>query len=69
MAFTNAFRESTTFQACAVASSILFFKFASGGLDFGAGEFPVIGATEFGIAFAGIWAIWCNREWRKAKHK
>lgn len=67
MAFTNAFRESTTLKACTIASLLLFGKFAIGGFDFGFGSSPVIDATSFGIAFAGIWAIWCNREWRKAK--
>ena len=69
MAFTKAFRESTTLKACSLATSLLFFKFLAGGYDFGYGTSPVIDATAFGLAFAGIWAIWCNREWRKAKHK
>ncbi len=67
MAFSNAFRESTTLKACVVASTLLFGKFAVGGYDFGFGISPVIDAFAFGAAFAGIWAIWCNREWRKSK--
>ena len=69
MAFTKAFRESTTLKICLAATLLLFYKFAVGGNDFGYGPNPVISAEGFGIAFTGIWAIWCNREWRKSKDK
>lgn len=63
------FRESTTFKCVVVGLSILYFKFAVGGLDFGFGEFPVIDALDFGAAAAALLAVWLNREWRKMKEK
>ena len=67
MAFTKTFRESTTLKAVVAATILLFGKFAIGGFDFGYGTSDFIGATEFGIAFAAIWAIWREREYRKSK--
>ena len=68
MAFTQAFRESTTLKFVTPAWIILLFKFLVGGLDFGAGQFPVIDAGAFGIAFAAIVGVWLGREWRKSHY-
>ena len=62
MKLTEAFRESTTLKLVVPAWFILLGKFAVGGLDFGFGEFPAIGATEFGFAVAAVLAIWLGRE-------
>jgi hypothetical protein len=72
MAFTEAFRESTTLKLVVPAWAILLLKFMFAGVDFKYGEFAIefapMGAVAFGTALAAILAIWLGREWRKAHY-
>lgn len=68
MSITDAVRESTTLKLVIPLWFALLCKFTVGGLDFGFGEFPVITAGEFGLASAGILAIWLGREWKETHY-
>ena len=68
MGMTEAVRESTTLKLIIPLWGALLFKFVCGGLDFGYGEFPIIEAGEFGLASAGILAIWLGREWKETHY-
>lgn len=57
-------RESHTLLFVALAALTLTCKFAAAGLSvWGLGPFPPMSATEFGLAFAGVMAVWLGREW------
>jgi hypothetical protein len=57
-------RESHTLLFVALAALVLIGKFALAGLAvFGFGPLPAMGAGEFGLAFAGVMAVWLGREW------
>ena len=62
-------RESTTLQFVLAANTILLAKYAGAGLTIAGLEFPPMTATEFGVAFAAVTAVWLQREWRSAKFK
>ena len=72
MAFTKAFRESTTLKLIIPPWAILVLKFGVAGVDFKYGEFAIsfapMGAVAFGTALAAILTIWLGREWRKAHY-
>jgi len=72
MAFTKAFRESTTLKLILPAWAILIIKFGLSGVDFKFGELAItfvpMGAVAFGTALAAILSIWLGREWRKAHY-
>lgn len=57
-------RESKTLSFVTLAFFALLFKFIGAGLDLPViGEFPEMGAQEFGVAVAAILTIWIGREW------
>ena len=61
-------RESHTLLFVALAALVLVYKFAVAGLTLWGVTFPAMSASEFGIAFAAVLAIWLGREWQdKAK--
>ena len=61
-------RESHTLLFVALAALVLVYKFAVAGLTLWGITFPAMSASEFGIAFAAVLAIWLGREWQdKAK--
>ena len=57
-------RESHTLLFVALAAQALITKFSLAGMTVLGQEFPAMSATEFGIAFAAILAVWLGREWR-----
>lgn len=70
--------ESVTLLFVAIGWLVLTIKFALGGLSiaFGAAPAPVvtfaapsIGASEYGLAFAGILGIWLGREYQARRAK
>lgn len=56
-------RESHTLLFVAIAAVVLIYKFAVAGLTLFDLTFPSMSATEFGIAFAAVLAVWLSREW------
>jgi len=56
-------RESHTLLFVALAALVLIYKFAVAGLMLWGLTFPAMSATEFGIAFAAVLAVWLGREW------
>jgi len=56
-------RESHTLLFVALAALVLIYKFAVAGLMLWGLTFPDMSATEFGIAFAAVLAVWLGREW------
>lgn len=56
-------RESHTLLFVALAALVLIYKFAVAGLTIWGLTFPTMTATEFGIAFAAVLAVWLGREW------
>ena len=62
-------RESITLTFCTVATVILLAKFALAGLTLPyIGLVPLMGAGEFGLAFAAVLAPWLHREWVEKKN-
>lgn len=57
-------RESHTLLFVALAALVLIYKFAMAGLTIWGLTFPTMTASEFGIAFAAVLAVWLGREWR-----
>ena len=57
-------RESHTLLFVALAALVLIYKFSVAGLTIFELTFPAMSATEFGIAFASVLAIWLGREWQ-----
>jgi hypothetical protein len=57
-------RESHTLLFVAIAALVLIYKFAVAGLTIWGLTFPDMTASEFGIAFAAVLAVWLGREWR-----
>ena len=68
MAFTNAFRESTTLKCVLVALALLFWKYLASGQDVGFGLNPEIDVLDFAGAFALIMTPFLHREWRRSKY-
>lgn len=63
-------KESTTLTLVIIGLVPLIAKFTVGGMELPfVGVQPVIGAGEFGLAFAGLMAVWLNREWKEARHE
>ena len=60
-------RESHTLVFVALAALVLIYKFAVAGLTLWGITFPVMGATEFGLAFGIVLAVWLGREWTEKK--
>lgn len=60
-------RESRTLLFVALAALVLIYKFAVAGLTIYGLTFPTMSATEFGIAFAAVLAVWLGREWQDKK--
>lgn len=69
--------ESVTLLFVAVGWLVLTVKFALGGLSIALGTppavvvalaIPVIGAAEYGMAFAGIVGIWLGREYQSKRN-
>lgn len=56
-------RESTTLTLVLISWVVTVFKFAFAGLTIYQLTFPPMSASEFGMATAGILAIWLGREW------
>ena len=56
-------RESHTLFWVSVGLSVLVIKFAFAGLTINGTQMPNITATEFGLSFSGIMAVWLGREW------
>ena len=61
-------RESSTMSIVLPAAALVMIKFALADLDVAGLNFPEMSATEFGIAFAAILAVWLGREWRSAHY-
>lgn len=61
-------RESMTLSLVVPAWLALLVKFLLAGLTLPVvGAVPPMSATEFGMAIAGIMAIWLGREWTEKK--
>lgn len=61
-------RESTTLAFVSAAYAALLIKFVLAGATLPLfGAVPAMGATEFGLAVAGVLAIWLGREWTDKK--
>jgi cytosine/uracil/thiamine/allantoin permease len=58
-------RESHTLLFVALAALVLIYKFTLAGLTLWGLTFPAMSASEFGIAFAAILAVWLGREWKE----
>lgn len=56
-------RESHTLLFVALAALVLIYKFAVAGLTILGLTFPAMSASEFGIAFAAVLAVWLARDW------
>ena len=56
-------RESHTLLFVALAALVLIYKFAVAGLQLWGVTFPAMSATEFGLAFGAILAVWLARDW------
>lgn len=62
-------RESITLTFCTLAAITLIAKFATAGLTLPLiGLVPLMGAGEFGLAFAAVLAPWLHREWVEKKN-
>jgi hypothetical protein len=61
-------RESITLSLVVPAWLALLVKFLVAGLTLPVvGVVPAMSATEFGMAMAGVLAIWLGREWTEKK--
>lgn len=61
-------RESITLSLVVPAWFALLVKFLAAGLTLPViGIVPPMSATEFGLAMAGVLAIWLGREWTEKK--
>lgn len=60
-------RESHTLLFVALAALVLVYKFAVAGTAIFGINWPAMSASEFGLAFAGILAVWLGREWQEKK--
>jgi hypothetical protein len=56
-------RESHTLLFVTLAALVLIYKFAVAGLTLFGITFPAMTATEFGIAFGAVLAVWLARDW------
>lgn len=61
-------KESITLMFVALSWSAVWIKFVLAGATLPVfGQIPMMSATEFGLATAGILAIWLGREWADKK--
>jgi hypothetical protein len=60
-------RESHTLLFVALAALVLIGKFAVASTQLLGITWPAMGAGEFGLAFAGVMAVWLGREWTEKK--
>jgi hypothetical protein len=60
-------RESHTLLFVALAALVLVYKFAVAGTAIFGITWPAMSASEFGLAFAGVLAVWLGREWQEKK--
>lgn len=61
-------RESTTLMFVALSWLAIWLKFVLAGATLPLfGLVPPMSATEFGLATAGVLAIWLGREWQDKK--
>ena len=60
-------RESHTLLFVALAALVLIYKFGVAGTSLFGLAWPPMTASEFGIAFASILAVWLGREWTEKK--
>lgn len=61
-------RESTTLMFVTLSWLAVWIKFIFAGATLPVfGLVPLMSATEFGMAMAGILAIWLGREWAEKK--
>lgn len=60
-------RESHTLMFVALAALALVYKFAVAGTTLFDINWPAMSASEFGLAFTGIMAVWLGREWTEKK--
>lgn len=61
-------RESVTLSYVTAGYFTLLAKFALAGLNLPyIGLMPAMGASEFGLAAAGILGIWLGREWTEKR--
>lgn len=61
-------RESTTLVFVTLSWAAVWVKFILAGATLPVfGLVPLMSATEFGMAMAGILAIWLGREWTEKK--
>jgi membrane associated rhomboid family serine protease len=56
-------RESHTLLFVTLAALVLIYKFAVASLTLFGITFPAMTATEFGIAFGAVLAVWLARDW------
>lgn len=56
-------RESHTLLFVGLAALVLIYKFAVAGTTLFGLTWPAMNASEFGIAFAAVLAVWLARDW------
>lgn len=62
-------KKSRTLFFVTISWAVLVFKFAIAGLGYGEITAPEMSASEFGMAVAGILAIWLGREWKETHYE
>lgn len=60
-------RESHTLLFVSLAALVLIYKFFVAGTALFGITWPAMSASEFGIAFAAVLAVWLGREWTEKK--
>lgn len=60
-------RESHTLLFVTLAALVLIYKFAVAGATLFGIAWPPMSASEFGVAFAAVLAVWLGREWAEKK--
>ncbi len=68
MAFTAAFRESTTLKLVLVPWALIVAKYAISDLTILGSQTTYIDPLMFGGAIAVVLAPWLHREWRKDRY-
>lgn len=68
MAFTDAYRESTTLKLVIVPWGLLVFKYAISDMMIFGSKTSYIDPAMFAGAIALVLAPWLHREWRKSRY-
>ena len=68
MAFTDAYRESTTLKLVIVPWALIVGKYAISDLMIMGSQTTYIDPVMFGGAIAIVLAPWLHREWRKDRY-